>query len=320
MIIDRVKTVSAGLSLMVLVACGSVEEAAETEAVRDRSRVLGLADMGDGTYQFRLCRPHKSYTAAVLEKDCINPFVDREGMPKVFSSVPERPSTATAHVRNLILVSIGAPVLAGALIYKPGRFIYKSKASSRMTGKIRVKKLEARLDKASVGNDLNLIEELKRASNNEEIGEILLSGDEGKRYSTLFDFDTGYRQPLIESLQNVSSWLNKEQNFYDLANSLENSNKLTDLENRLSSLIGKFGKEGKEIEFVGSLGQVGKEIENIVASIKELGKTKGTEFSAKLQKVTKDLEDVTDRLQNTDGIRLSDKVREDLIEKEKAWS
>lgn len=318
MIVDRVKTLAAGLSLTMVVACGYNEEMANTAAVRDRSRVLGLAKMTDGTYQFRLCRPHKSYTATVLEEDCINPFVDREGMPKVFTSVPARPGTATAHIRNWIL-SLLAATIAGAGLYKLGRLFVKERVSGRLIGEVRVAMSETRLNRARGAGDLELSKKLKRATEDED---ILISRNEDdfdlSGYSTLFDFDTGYRQPLIESLQEVSEQLSKKKSFSDIADKLSNTEfqvLLEGISTKLNALL-----DVQEIEFIGSLKGVEGEIEKIIAGIKGLRSTTGAEFSQNLQNVTKDLDDVIVRLQDTEGIKLSDAVKADLIEKEGTWS
>ena len=145
--------------LSVAVACGSVQEAAQSKAVRDRSRVLGLALMEDGTYQFRLCRLHENYTAEILANECINPLINADGTERVFSSVPEKPGTALAKLRNWITAAL-AGTIAGILIYKVGRFYVKTKAGDRLVGKARLLNHKVKIDGAKAKNDFELVEKI----------------------------------------------------------------------------------------------------------------------------------------------------------------
>ncbi len=144
--------------LSVAVACGSVntQEAAQSKAVRDRSRVLGLALMDDGTYQFRLCRLRKTYTAEMLANECINPLLNEDGTERVFNNVPEKPGTALAKFRNWATAAL-AGTIAGFVIYKIGRFYVKTKARDSLVGKTRLERHTAKVDGAMAKNDFELV-------------------------------------------------------------------------------------------------------------------------------------------------------------------
>lgn len=149
--------------LSVAVACGSVntQEVAQSKAVRDRSRVLGLAQMDDGTYQFRLCRLHKTYTADILANECINPLVNEDGTEKVFNQAPEKPGTALAKFRNWLTAAL-AGTIAGVIIYKVGRFYVKTKARDRLVGRAMWERHKAKVDGAKAHNDFELVKQLGR--------------------------------------------------------------------------------------------------------------------------------------------------------------
>ena len=170
--------------LLVTLACGSIngEETAQSKAVRDRSRVLGLSLMGDGTYQFRLCPLHKNYTAAILANECINPLVNEDGTARVFNDVPAKPGTALAKFRNWATAAL-AGTIAGVLIYKFGRFYVKTKARDRIVGKARLKHHQAKIAEAKAGNDFEFVTQL---------GATGVSSVGGKDFSKAIAFADSY--------------------------------------------------------------------------------------------------------------------------------
>ena len=170
--------------LLLTLACGSIngEETAQSKAVRDRSRVLGLSLMGDGTYQFRLCPLHKNYTAAILANECINPLVNEDGTARVFNDVPAKPGTALAKFRNWATAAL-AGAIAGVLIYKIGRFYVKTKARDRIVGKARLKHHQAKIAEKKARNDFEFVTQL---------GATGVSSVGGKDFSKAIAFADSY--------------------------------------------------------------------------------------------------------------------------------
>ena len=194
--------------LSVAIACGSVntQEAAQSKAVRDRSRVLGLALMDDGTYQFRLCRLRKTYTAKMLANECINPLLNEDGTERVFNNVPEKPGTALAKFRNWAAAAL-AGTIAGFAIYKIGRFYVKTKARDRLVGKIRLERHTARVDEAMAKNDFELVTRLGEATEDSAVVD-------GKDFTNAIAFVENYSKKVegnIETAQKTIETAIKEK-------------------------------------------------------------------------------------------------------------
>ena len=120
------------LAMLMSSACSEVGNHARTSAVHDGMRALGLVQMPDGTYAFRLCEMAESYTPEVLEKQCINPLSANDGLPLVFTDIPARPGTLVARVWNWgITLSVAAA--SGLLVYGLGRYIVKVKAINELS-------------------------------------------------------------------------------------------------------------------------------------------------------------------------------------------
>lgn len=128
------KLVSGLLVLVMLMsgACGEIGTHARTSAVHDGMRALGLAQMPDGTYEFRLCEMAETYTPETLEEKCINPLLAADGSPLVFSEIPEHPGTLRAHVGNWVITGllVAAVMLA---VYGIGRYVAKLKATNELS-------------------------------------------------------------------------------------------------------------------------------------------------------------------------------------------
>ena len=88
------------LAMLMSSACSEMGNYAHTSAVHDGMRALGLAQMPNGTYEFRLCEVAEAYTPEMLAEKCINPLVAADGLPLVFNEIPERPGTLVAHIGN----------------------------------------------------------------------------------------------------------------------------------------------------------------------------------------------------------------------------
>ncbi len=168
--------------LSATLACGVAHrtETAQSKAVRDRVRVLGLALMSDGTYQFRLCRLHETYTTQILAEACINPLVNEDGSAKIFNDVPAKPGTALARLRNWVTAGL-AGAIAGTFLYKIGRFYVKGKAKDRLIGKTRLKRHETKVREAQqkakelgYGEESELMGELSLLNDNSEMKDYFL--------------------------------------------------------------------------------------------------------------------------------------------------
>ena len=144
------------LLFLMIVACSGSDNSYQTQAVHDRVRILGLEVQDDGLYRFKLCRVRPEYTPQVLAEECINPFLTVDGQEKVFYSVPRKPSTAIAHLRNWGLASfIG--ITAGVISYKFARSVVKIRKTRQLVGDAMRGKItgdiEKVLAKAKVSDD-----------------------------------------------------------------------------------------------------------------------------------------------------------------------
>lgn len=188
--------------LSVAVACGSVntQEAAQSKAVRDRSRVLGLALMDDGTYQFRLCRLRKTYTAEMLANECINPLLNEDGTERVFNNVPEKPGTALAKFRNWATAAL-AGTIAGFVIYKIGRFYVKTKARDSLVGKTRLERHTAKVDGAMAKNDFELVTRFGAATEDSAVVG-------GKDFTNAIAFVENYSKKVEGNIETAQKTIN----------------------------------------------------------------------------------------------------------------
>ena len=163
---------------LIIVACGSNDSSYETQAVRDRVRILGLEVQDDGLYRFKLCRIHKEYTPQILAEECINPLITADGQEKVFTAIPRKPNTAVAHVRNWGLASF-VGITAGIISYRLGRYIVKTKQAREMIGKAMEVRLVGNTDQEIVGN----VDKVRSATNiklNDEEQKLLTEVSEDK--------------------------------------------------------------------------------------------------------------------------------------------
>lgn len=128
------KLVSGLLVLVMLMsgACGEMGTHARTSAVHDGMRALGLAQMPDGTYEFRLCEMAETYTPETLEEKCINPLLAADGSPLVLSEIPEHPGTLRAHVGNWVITGLLVATVMLA-VYGIGRYVAKLKATNELS-------------------------------------------------------------------------------------------------------------------------------------------------------------------------------------------
>ena len=129
------------LAMLMSSACSDVGNHARTNAVHDGMRALGLAQMPDGTYEFRLCEIAESYTPEVLEKKCINPLVANNSLPLVFTEIPERPGTLVARIWNWGITLFVATAV-GLSIYSLGSYIAKVKVINELSREANFKGLE----------------------------------------------------------------------------------------------------------------------------------------------------------------------------------
>ena len=145
-----------GLLSLLVVACS--DSSYQTQAVRDRVRIVGLEVQDDGLYRFKLCRIHREYTPQILAKECINPLVTADGQEKVFTTIPRKPSTAMANVRNWGLASF-VGITAGVVVYKLGRWGVKIRKTPQLVGKAMTEKLD---------NNIKRVLEAKSGSETEQ--------------------------------------------------------------------------------------------------------------------------------------------------------
>ena len=148
------------LLLLLASACGVVSDYARTSAVHDGMRALGLAQMRDGTYEFRLCELESTYTPAVLEEKCINPLVTENGDPLVFTEVPTRPGTLVAHGWNWGTTLLAAAVM-GAATYGLGRYGVRIVSIKRLSREAYRRGLERSLDASQKYDHFELPQHLR---------------------------------------------------------------------------------------------------------------------------------------------------------------
>lgn len=282
------KTMLAAL-LSVTLACGSVntQEVAQSKAVRDRSRVLGLALMDDGTYQFRLCRLHKTYTAEILSNECINPLINEDGTARVFSDVPARPGTVLAKFRNWFAASL-AGAIASFIIYKVGRFFVKIKGRDRIVGKARLANHEARVSGAKARSDFELVESIrdKTEGNSTVVG--------GKDFANAITFIENYSTKI-------------ENNIAASREAIEAARSApfqADLDN-----IQKILQEAREaLQQADSSFNINKDlaqkIDTLVKHADELNNVSDKELPDKLQAMESEARTIYERVHGKEGLRL----------------
>ena len=129
------------LAMLMSSACSEVGNHARTNAVHDGMRALGLAQMPDGTYEFRLCEMAEFYTPEVLREKCINPLVANNSLPLVFTEIPERPGTLVARIWNWGITLFVATAV-GLSIYSLGSYIAKMKVINELSREANFKGLE----------------------------------------------------------------------------------------------------------------------------------------------------------------------------------
>ena len=120
------------LAMLITSACGEVGNHARTTAVYDGMRALGLAQMPDGTYEFRLCEMAERYTPEVLDEQCINPLVAHDGSPLILAEIPARPGTLVAQVWNWS-TTLFIAAAAGLSVYGIGRYVVKNNAIKELS-------------------------------------------------------------------------------------------------------------------------------------------------------------------------------------------
>ena len=129
------KTMRLGLVILAVSlvnACGAGSDSARTSAVHDDVRALGLVQMPDGTYEFRLCEMAETYTPEVLAEKCINPLLAADGSPLIFSEIPAQPGMLAAQIWNWG-ITIAAAAAVGLSFYAIGRHIVKIKAVDELS-------------------------------------------------------------------------------------------------------------------------------------------------------------------------------------------
>ena len=129
------KTMRLGLVILAVLlvnACGAGSDYARTSAVHDGVRALGLVQMPDGTYEFRLCEMAETYTPEVLAEKCINPLLAADGLPLIFSEIPAQPGMLAAQIWNWG-ITIAAAAAVGLSFYAIGRHIVKIKAIDKLS-------------------------------------------------------------------------------------------------------------------------------------------------------------------------------------------
>lgn len=184
MFVKRVLTISLALGLS-LAGCGTPPEEARIAAVHDGLRVLGLAEMSTGSYEFRLCDLADSYTPEVLRDRCINPLVTSDGLPVTFSSVPGKPDILSTRVGNWA-ITVFAAVLAGGISYAVARSVVKNKAIHSLGRESYVTGSEAALERSKQFEQFELDDNLAKLLDEngtrikQKIREPLVEGKESK--------------------------------------------------------------------------------------------------------------------------------------------
>ena len=287
------KTMLAAL-LSVAVACGSVhrQETAQSKAVRDRSRVLGLALMDDGTYQFRLCRLHQTYTAAILANACINPLVNEDGTERVFNNVPDKPGTLVAKFRNWATAAL-VGTIAGVILYKVGRFYVKTKAGDRLVGEARLRRHKAKVDGAKAHNDFELVAQLGR-----EIGDgSAVVG--GKDFTNAIAFVESYGKKVegnIETARDAIQTARKKPLQADIDKMQKSLQEASEV---LQQTDSGFNLDSKPIQ------NLAQEIEALAKQAGESRNAGEKELGGKLQAMEKEASVIYKRVHGKEGLRLS---------------
>ena len=280
--------------LSVAVACGSVntQEVAQSKAVRDRSRVLGLAQMDDGTYQFRLCRLHETYTADILANECINPLVNEDGTEKVFNHVPDKPGTAMAKFRNWLTAAL-AGTIAGVIIYKIGRFYVKTKARDRLVGKAMWERHKAKVDGAKAHNDFELVERLGRDTA-EEGGAVV----GGKDFTQAIAFVESYGTKVEKNIEKARNAIKDalaqplKADIDAIQESLEKARKV------LTQEDSGFNLDSKPIQ------DLAQAIAALAKQADELRGTGARELGNRLQEMERDAYNIFKHVHSKEGLRL----------------
>ena len=278
--------------LSVAVACGSVntQEAAQSKAVRDRSRVLGLALMDDGTYQFRLCRLRKTYTAEMLANECINPLLNEDGTERVFNNVPEKPGTALAKFRNWATAAL-AGTIAGFVIYKIGRFYVKTKARDRIVGKIRLERHTAQVDEAMAKNDFELVTRLGEATEGSAVVD-------GKDFTNAIAFVENYSKKVegnIETAQKTIETAIKEKTLSADIDKIQKS--LQEASEVLQQKDSGFNLDSKPIQ------DLAQEITALAKQADELRNAGSKDLDDKLLAMKRETLVIYERVQGKKGLR-----------------
>ena len=159
--------VSLLLALLVLGACHEVGNHSNTSAVHDGLRALGLMERDDGSYEFKLCEMAESYTAEVLQEQCINPLLATDGSPLVLTEIPDRPGTFAAHSWNWAITALAA-VAVGVGVYGVGRYITKLLAAKKLSHKAYVLGLERALNASKKYDHFELPERVRKILKEED--------------------------------------------------------------------------------------------------------------------------------------------------------
>ena len=159
--------VGLSLALLMLGACHEVGNHARTSAVHDGMRALGLVQRDDGSYEFKLCEMAESYTAEVLQEQCINPLLATDGSPLVLTEIPDRPGTFAAHSWNWAITALAA-VAVGVGFYGVGRYIAKLLAAKKLGHKSYALGLERALIASKKYDHFELPERARKILKEEE--------------------------------------------------------------------------------------------------------------------------------------------------------
>ena len=304
---ETLRLVGSAVMLSAILACGSLhtEESAQSKAVRDRSRVLGLALMDDGTYQFRLCRLHQDYTSEVLANECINPLVNEDGTARVFNSVPLKPGKALATFRNWATGFLVGSIIGGFL-YTVGRFYVKIKGRDSIVGKVRLLEHKAKVNSAKGRNDFELVKQL---------GEIHTKGESavfaGTDFTHAIAFAESYGKKVegnikkakdaIETTRNQATTLSANRELAHTA--------LQEARAALGQTDSGFNLSNNELAQ-----DLLHNIDTVIKHTDELQTVNDKELPAKLQQMEEELKILYERAESKAGMRLqlSDKEKESL--------
>ena len=264
-----------------IAACGEVDHG-QVQSVQDGSRVLGLVANDDGTYEFKLCDKLDAYPDKVLSdtSKCINPLMNADGSAKVFSVVPETPSTTGVRLFDSA-IALTIATVAGLLSYGVARYLVKTKVIKRLAREKYVVGLEdsynatVRQSRGIEGDDLAnnkwqekvIIEQTADGSWQLKQGlrEHILGGNKLKKFNEvegienrLMDFDTELKsgerytariakglEGLVEEAKekkpdDLQDLLEKRMVFEDIRVYLEENRQLAEVE--LSATVEKYLK------------------------------------------------------------------------------